>query len=78
MKTIEVIRINKNDGSRVIATYCNNLSNEENLITDILLERKQNMMEEKFREKVRLSISRNGKIFLVGESEKWDHLVKKD
>ena len=78
MRTIEVIRINKNDGSRVIATYCNNLSNEENLITDILLERRQNIMQEKFREEVRLSISRKGKMYLVGESGKWDHLVKKD
>lgn len=78
MRTIEVIKINKNDGSRVIATYCNNLSNEENLITDILLERRQNIMKEKFREEVRLSISRKGKSYLVGESENYDHLVKKD
>ena len=78
MRTIEVIRINKNDGSRVISTYCNNLSNEENLITDILLGQRRSITEEKFREEVRLSISRKGKSYLVGESEKWDHLVKKD
>lgn len=78
MRTIEVIRINKNDGSRVISTYCNNLSNEENLITDILLGQRRSITEEKFREEVRLSISRKGNMYLVGESENYDHLVKKD
>lgn len=78
MRTIEVIRINKNDGSRVVSTYCNNLSNEENLITDILLGQRRSITEEKFREEVRLSISRKGKMYLVGESENYDHLVKKD
>ena len=78
MRTIEVIRINKNDGSRIVSIYCNDLSNEENLITDILLGQRMRITEEKFREEVRLSISRKGKIYLVGESEKYDHLVKKD
>ena len=78
MRTIEVIRINKNDGSRVVSAYCNNLSNEENLITDILLCQRRSITEEKFREELRLSISRKGKMYLVGESGNWDHLVKKD